>query len=465
MCDSKVFRVLEKNVKRVVQAGCLILIAGILYFYSETSEYTVSAAVTAEAVEDTIAEVDTRVAVPLREEQVASTQAMAFLTSEPMEPVGNEEREETEDRNIATESDHVSERELAGENIVHEEMPESDEEMLGEIGAAVAAAGLESEYADFAISNVDGYVNIRDIPSTEGKKLGKLYHGAVAQILETVGEDKDWFHILSGSVEGYIKAEYFLYGDAAVEVIDQYVTRYAVSRVTKLNVRREASTSSGKIGYLSLEEKAPILEDLGEWLKIEYSEGKSGYVYAAYVQREEQFTYAISLEEERENARRLAELKKREEEKALREQATEATEEQNETPEYIASVVILQDGLDVGSQVLELAKQYLGNKYVHGGSTLSGGTDCSGFTSLLYKEFGYSLSRTPGGQLSSDGNLVSIDEIRVGDIVCYGKKGGRCTHVAIYAGDSQIIHSSTPKGGVKYSDLYYDNILGIKRIG
>ena len=461
--------------KRVVQAGCLILIAGILYFYSETSEYTVSAAVTAEAVEDTIAEVDTRVAVPLREEQVASTQAMAFLTSEPMEPVGNEEREETEDakdteetedRNIVTESAPVPESELAGENTVHEEMPEANEEILGEIGAAVAAAGLESEYADFAISNVDGYVNIRDIPSTEGKKLGKLYHGAVAQILETVGEDKDWFHILSGSVEGYIKAEYFLYGDAAVEVIDQYVTRYAVSRVTKLNVRKEASTSSGKIGYLSLEEKAPILEDLGEWLKIEYSEGKSGYVYAAYVQREEQFTYAISLEEERENARRLAELKKREEEeKALREQATEATEEQNETPEYIASVVILQDGLDVGSQVLELAKQYLGNKYVHGGSTLSGGTDCSGFTSLLYKEFGYSLSRTPGGQLSSDGTLVSIDEIRVGDIVCYGKKGGRCTHVAIYAGDSQIIHSSTPKGGVKYSDLYYDNILGIKRIG
>lgn len=452
--------------KRVIQAGCLLLFAGILYFYSETSEYTVSAAVTAEAVEDTIAEVDTRVAVPLREEQVASTQAMAFLTSEPMEPVGNEETEETEDRNIVTERDRVSESGLAGENTVHEEMPESDEEILGEIGAAVVAAGLENEYADFAISNVDGYVNIRDIPSTEGKKLGKLYHGAVAQILETVGEDKDWFHILSGSVEGYIKAEYFLYGDAAVEMIDQYVTRYAVSRVTKLNVRKEATTDSRKIGYLSLEEKAPILEDLGEWLKIEYSEGKSGYVYAAYVQREEQFTCAISLEEERENARRLAELKKREEEeKALREQATESKEEQNETPQYVAPVVILQDGSELGSQVLELAKQYLGNKYVHGGSTLSGGTDCSGFTSLLYKEFGYSLSRTPGGQLSSDGTLVSIDEIRVGDIVCYGKKGGRCTHVAIYAGDNQIIHSSTPKGGVKFSDLYYDNILGIKRIG
>lgn len=430
--------------KRVIQAGCLLLLAGIFYFYSETSEYTVSAAVTAEAVEDSMTEADAKVAVPLREEQIASTQAMVFLTSEPKVP----------------------ESELSGENTVHEEIPEANEELMGEVGAAVAAAGLESEYADFAISNVTGYVNIRDIPSTEGKKLGKLYHGAVAQILETVGEGKDWFHILSGSVEGYIKAEYFLYGDAAVEVIEQYVTRYAVSRVTKLNVRREASTSSGKIGYLSLEERAPILEDLGEWLKIEYSEGKSGYVYAAYVQREEQFTYAISLEEERENARRLAELKKREEEeKVLREQATESMEVQNETPEYIAPVVILQDGLDVGSQVLELAKQYLGNKYVHGGSTLSGGTDCSGFTSLLYKEFGYSLSRTPGGQLSSDGSLVSIDEIRIGDIVCYGKKGGRCTHVAIYAGDNQIIHSSTPKGGVKYSDLYYDNILGIKRIG
>ena len=84
------------------------------------------------------------------------------------------------------------------------------------------------EYASLAIANVTNYVNVRTEPNTDSAVVGKIYDGAVAQILDVAGEDQDWFRIISGNVEGYIKAEFFIYGDAAAEVVDNYVTRYAV---------------------------------------------------------------------------------------------------------------------------------------------------------------------------------------------------------------------------------------------
>ena len=83
----------------------------------------------------------------------------------------------------------------------------------------------ENEYRDLALARVSNYVNVREEANTESTIVGKIYDGAVAQIQETVdGEEGEWFKIVSGNVEGYIKAEFFLYGDAAAEVIDEYVT-------------------------------------------------------------------------------------------------------------------------------------------------------------------------------------------------------------------------------------------------
>ena len=112
---------------------------------------------------------------------------------------------------------------------------------------------------------------------------------------------------------------------------------------------------------------------------------------------------------------------------------------------------------------MEFAKQYLGNKYVHGGSSLEKGTDCSGFTSLIYAQFGYSISRTPSGQLANDGKSISYDSIQPGDIICYGSSG-KCTHVALYIGDGQIIHSANSRKGVIINNADYDTILGIKSV-
>ena len=118
---------------------------------------------------------------------------------------------------------------------------------------------------------------------------------------------------------------------------------------------------------------------------------------------------------------------------------------------------------ELRSGIVEFAKQYLGNKYVHGGSSLEKGTDCSGFTSLIYAQFGYSISRTPSGQLANDGKSISYDSIQPGDIICYGSSG-KCTHVALYIGDGQIIHSANSRKGVIINNADYDTILGIKSV-
>lgn len=98
---------------------------------------------------------------------------------------------------------------------------------------------------------MNNYVNVRSTPNTEGEIVGKMYDGSVAQVQSiTTESDGDWFQVISGEVEGYIKAEFFIYGDAAAEVIDNYVTHYAVVQADRLNVRQEPDTSASRIGYI-----------------------------------------------------------------------------------------------------------------------------------------------------------------------------------------------------------------------
>lgn len=348
---------------------------------------------------------------------------------------------------------------------ITESQPDGDEAIaVFSVGAVVAGEdGIttvseeESEYADFAIANVNNYVNVRTQPSTKGSIVGKIYGGAVAQILSVVdGEDGDWFQIVSGDVEGYIKAEYFLYGDAAVAVIDDYVTRYATVIANRLNVRKEPDIEASRVGYLDNGERVKILENLGDWLKVQYTEETTGYVSAEYVTISEEFIYAKSIEEERREAA---------ERKALqaRQKQSEAQAAENTTITVTPPNTSYETTSELRQQIVDYAMQYLGNRYIHGGKTLAGGTDCSGFTSLIYAEFGYSLSRTPAGQLANAGRSVSYSEAQPGDIICYGSSG-KCTHVGMYIGDGQIIHSANPRKGVVTQRADFDTILGVKNI-
>ena len=315
----------------------------------------------------------------------------------------------------------------------------------------------ESEYANFAIADVDNYVNVRNLPTTAGDIVGKIYDGAVAQVLDKAGENDEWFQITSGNVEGYIKAEFFIYGEDAAAVMDQYVTKYAEVQADRLNVRKEATTDSSRIGYISQGEKVKLVENLGDWMKIQYTENTTGYVAAEYVLVLEEYTYAKTLEEERAE---LAAKKALEERQNVSENLVPESTENVQAPNTNYAT-----NAELRASIVNYALQYVGDKYVSGGTSLATGTDCSGFTCFVYADFGYSISRTPEGQYSGAGRAIDYSSIQPGDIICYSSNGGRsCTHVAMYIGDGQVVHAANSRKGVITSNADYEPIIGVRNV-
>lgn len=126
------------------------------------------------------------------------------------------------------------------------------------------------------------------------------------------------------------------------------------------------------------------------------------------------------------------------------------------TTNYTA-VIDKASGSDLGKRVAKYACQYIGNPYVAGGTSLTSGADCSGFTFRVYSDFGYDLPRTSYEQRSV-GTGVSYSDAQPGDIICY--EG----HVAIYIGGGLIVHASSATTGIKVSRAEYREILTVRRI-
>lgn len=121
------------------------------------------------------------------------------------------------------------------------------------------------------------------------------------------------------------------------------------------------------------------------------------------------------------------------------------------------SVINSTSGSDLGKQIANYACQFVGNPYVAGGTSLTQGADCSGFTYRVYADYGYSLPRTSSQQRSA-GTGVSYEEAQPGDLICYDG------HVAIYIGNNLIVHASSSRTGIKISNAQYKTILSVRRI-
>ena len=131
------------------------------------------------------------------------------------------------------------------------------------------------------------------------------------------------------------------------------------------------------------------------------------------------------------------------------------------TPTNYTAVIDAASGSDPGEKIAKFACQYIGGPYVAGGTSLTGGADCSGFTYRVYSEFGYSLARTSTQQRSA-GTGVNYSNAQPGDLICYDG------HVGIYIGGDLIVHASNsrpyPSGGIKVSRAGYRTILAVRRI-
>lgn len=363
---------------------------------------------------------------------------------------------------------HVSENDL-------NEQIKMIEEVLGEV--PIEEAEEEDEYYHLAFANVNSYVNVRSEPSTDGAIVGKIFDGSVAEIVSEVGKKSEWYEIVSGNVTGYIKAEFFLRGKEAADIMDKYIVLYGNVTVDRLNIRKQPNKESTKLGTLENGDKVRILETEEEWLKVQYGDTLEGYVAAEYVTIQEEFSYAKTLEE-------LEEIKRKEQKAILESQKEEVVvdpEAESQEMVYVETAVDqTQESETVPTpeqvpapsgqgelrqQIINYAMQYVGNKYVSGGSSLASGTDCSGFTCFVYADFGYSISRTPQGQFTGSGRSIDYSAIQPGDIICYSSNGGKsCTHVAIYIGDGQIVHSANSRKGVITQNADYDRIIGVKNI-
>ena len=426
-------------------------------------------------------------------------------------------------------------------------------------GVPVVAVS-ESAYNNVAISRVTNYVNVRAEANTSSAIVGKIYNNCAATILATVdGEGGKWYQIQSGTVTGYVKAQYFITGSAAEEIAKEIGTVFVTINTTTLRLREQPTTESATLTLLSQDAEYIEIGEEGDFVKIEVDQSLSGYVHKDYLIERVEFDTAVSLEEEQQQKAEEERLKKEAEDaiaamnqlKATVSQetpvssATPTTDSSNvqvetsaptaadptvgnaptstevgiiaanpngasqsdvtttapkvetQTPAVTAPTIGTTAAPTTGSTngpgsaspankvdysggpggpgapvskdqtqsssselttatrtaIVAYAKQFLGNPYVYGGTSLTDGTDCSGFTMRIYEHFGIDTGRTSRDQ-AAKGKQIPIDSVQPGDLLFYAS-GDYINHVAMYIGGGQIIHASTSKTGIIISTAYY----------
>lgn len=279
------------------------------------------------------------------------------------------------------------------------------------IQLAQQAKGASWGYTNIGIANVEsGNLNVREEPSTSGKLVGKMPRYSACEVVE---ELDGWAHIVSGEVEGYVSLEYLLTGPDAKLKANELVRTVAIANVDGLNVRDYPDTESAVLTQVPKGAELEWLETLEEWVKVSI-DGEEAYISAEYVTVEEKLDTAITM------------------------------------TELLYGVGVS----DVRVELVEYAKQFVGNPYVWGGTSLTKGADCSGFVLSVYKKFGVSLPHHSGSQANS-GTRISSGDLQPGDLIFYANSGGTINHVALYIGGGRVVHASSPTQGIRIDKYNY----------
>ncbi|MEZ3463633.1 MAG: C40 family peptidase [Lachnospiraceae bacterium] len=223
----------------------------------------------------------------------------------------------------------------------------------------------------------------------------------------------------------------------------------------------------------SVEEARAELEAISEDYAVQISKARQqAEVYKSQIKQRNAQIKQIEAEEERkrkeeeERKRKEEEERKRKEEEAKKNSqnssntasdSSTTTEKPAATAKVDTSSIMAANGSARGKEIASFACGFVGNPYVAGGTSLTNGADCSGFTQSVFKQYGYSLPRNSTSQRSV-GREVSYAEAEPGDIICYPG------HVAIYIGNGKIVHASSAKTGIKISNALYRDILCVRRV-
>ena len=482
------------------------LVSSMMLTNNATSVRAEEATTAAETVaETTVAAVETEATVmeTSAEETTATEEISSEATSEEattsIEEVTEEEASETSSEETEEEKEaEQTEMAVAGISVLLDNYYASNSEGLSNLVPEEETSVVEEEtttealpkykrrtqryFDSLAVAVVDTYVNVRKKPNTDSKIVGHIYGNCGAKILETT--DDGWYKIQSGNVEGYINASYFKTGDEAEEYVFKNGYMLATCTEDGLYVRAKRSTKAKILTQLNAGQKYAVVDQSEYWAQVALDdEGTTGWVSLKYVKITAYLDKAVTLKEEEEIAkeeasRAAAEAESISESIAAEQAAAQAAAEaeskaqaaaivQQQAASYnsysnnttsttkaaesSASTSTYSDSTTSsgsGASVVAYAKRFLGNPYVYGGSSLTNGTDCSGFTMSVYAHFGYYLSHSSAAQRSA-GRAVSFSELQAGDLICYSG------HVAIYIGGGQIIHASTPSTGIIISSMYY----------
>lgn len=328
-----------------------------------------------------------------------------------------------------------------------------------EAAANVQEPTEEDLFRNLVIAQVRAYVNVRSCPSEEGEVVGKLYNNSVGTF---ISEENGWYQIQSGSVTGYVKGEYCVTGEDAVEIAKSVGTRIATVNTQTLFVRKEPTTESSVLGMVPMADELLVLEETEGWVKVDVEEG-TGWVSADYVELHSEFVQAESKEEEEARLAKEAEERRKAQaaaaakaEKQQKQETNTNTDTPGDAP--AGNTYTVGEGSEMGVAVAQYALQFEGNPYVYGGTSLTNGADCSGFVMSVYANFGVSLPHSSAADRTQGYKVDGLENAQPGDLICYSG------HVALYIGNGQIVHASNKRTGIIVSQANYRKILAIRRI-
>ena len=293
----------------------------------------------------------------------------------------------------------------------------------------------EGEYLNMAFSDTgeEDYTYIRSAPDENSDWVGKLYQDSAAQVLEYLD---GWTRIRSGEAEGYVPADALLTGNDAEDRAEEYENNTVTVTACVLNVRDGQGTDAGILTQITEGQEYEVTGDPVEgWYPVNV-DGVEGWVSGKYVEADSSFSYGETKEEEEERIRE---------------------EEEREALEAVG-VPVSSSGVS-GQDVISYACQFVGNPYVWGGTSLTDGADCSGFTQSVYAHFGISLPRTTSEMVHA-GYAVSFEEAQPGDMIFYGDGG----HVGLYMGDGNIVNALNSRKGICICSATYTNIYAVRRV-
>ncbi len=311
---------------------------------------------------------------------------------------------------------------------------------------------LNLNYSRLGVATkVDTYLNVRKKPSENSKIVGKMTKNAGCHIYKI---KKGWAKMVSGNVTGWVKAKY-LVTDEKAEKAATKVGRECVEITTNsLRVRALPTTDAPIYSVVSEGEEFVIRENN---LTTEFVEKviKKQKISKEAIKRAGGMD-AINAD--------LANWVCVTVDDDYAFVAKEFVEEQYSLKRAVKVGTVSassSDGVSEGqASIVEYAKQFLGNRYVWGGASLTHGTDCSGFTMSLYAKYGHSLPHNAAAQA---GVTRKVSSPKPGDLFFYSN-GSRINHVAMYIGSGLVIHASNPSDGIKISNAYYRHPVKIGRV-